>query len=177
MKRILPVSMLATAVVSALISCRMNPIQNMPNTNDAFLDAVTAMNRLSSFDVEPCEKFFGIQLSVDEAKTTAYFLFYSAHPPPDGRLGIQAIELRLPRSRATAKDGLLSIALTPQSALAASNVISRFGSPTSVRVPSPEASKVYSLIYIIEVGRRPITFAIGPGPEQKIVAVTLDRTE
>jgi len=148
----------------------------MSNPNDTLLNAVLELNKSETMPLQTVEKILGLELKVDAEKSNDSFAFFTGRPT-GSLVAIKSADYRVPKNRTKVSGEFLSISLSTQSTLDRAFLIGKLGQPDDISVPTPSASALYSAVYKYRLEGRLVKFAIGPGPDEKIVSVILDRTE
>lgn len=149
----------------------------MPSKSELLLEKIVELNRCPLLDKPTCERVLAVQFVENQERTTPFFLIYDARLASESGALIKTAELRVPTSSSPSNDGLVVITPADDCNLSSQTLKTKFGKPSDVIAPPPEASRSKSVTYTFEINGRPVKFALGPGKSDKVVLIVLDRTQ
>jgi hypothetical protein len=125
------------------------------------LDTIATLSEARPLDQRTVEDALSVALRGDPTNTNRYIARYKSFRAAPG---IAAVELRVPLTGATRKDGMLIVDLdakSPQAAVTAADVRARFGDACEVVAPQPEqpAGSPHYLSYAMPWGALRFGFA------------------
>lgn len=151
----------------------------MPSSAESVFECLDKLVSADSLYQGLVESLLGVSLKFDSSRSTSAYNFYLYE-----RVGsqkntgfVQQVDFRTPLNPGKGAYPFLYLVMQQSDGLNANAVISQYGEPQDLVVPTPQESSGtgISVTYVYNLKQWEVSFGIGPSPKESVLSIALDR--
>lgn len=149
----------------------------MINSKNDFFNMVETLSEQRPFDLKKIEELTARNLKKIQSESNEYFLIYKSVKEKNKSNDVISIELRVPTSKSSCKDGILIFELEPETCIDQNDVIGKYGlgEPSPPDPNMPREIALFYLSYTYDWGQ--VSYGFNVIGQECLCSIVLDATQ